>query len=558
MLIKYILLLLVILAIYLILNNSSPIKNSKKNNNFETFESGPIIFELLKNTEIDGSFTPESLLGAVDIKLGISNIKFNIGGKSIIINDLHKIDFIYSIGTNYNYKIIAFPLENFIILMLNNKVIYSKYLNTVKLSKNKLEVLVENGHTITSITTVNSPLKFLGISNTLYRINNEKYDIEMNNKYYSLRNIKNNLYLGVEKPDRAITPDNKLVILVDKERYIVVNELGKLMDINIEKIVNADTWLTYGSTINIINNKKQYLSSNKNLKYDFKGASGLSAVYCDNIASKELISWTIRGLKEGATKPLVKTGNSIYLSNNNMYLQIIHGNPTANKIGLEVSVGNLKNDNSKWIIMTLDNSRLFRTDSNVYLYNPKHDVYLYNTGKDFTLVKMVKGEVVGLDVKDTMSIWTISNIILPTINTETEDSLDYYTFNKEKVYINTQEYEWKKLLDSENEKVKKGLITFNKLKGISDDIEAGINKVKVNIDTVLKTKCASKTPLETDLKYDIIYENNPKKSSRNNIMNTDQVTPCDYISIESIPEDKKITDFKINELSGFNRLQLKK
>jgi hypothetical protein len=550
MLIKYILLLLVILAIPMI-------KKFKKTYNVETFESGPISFELLENTEIDGSFIPKSLLGGVDIKLGISNIKFNIGGKNIIINDLHKIEFTYIIGTKYNYKIIAFPLENYIIIFINDKVIYSKYLNTVTLSKHKLDVLVENGHTITNITTVKSSLRFLGISNALYKINNEQYDIQMNNKYYSLRNIKNNLYLGVEKKDRVITPDNKLVILVDKDRYFVINQLGKSMDIHIDKIVNADTWLTYGSTINIINNTKQYLSSNKNLKYDFKGASGLSAVYCDNIASKELISWTIKGLTEGASKPLVKTGDSIYLSNNNMYLQIIHGNPTANKLGLEISIGNEKNDNSKWTIMTLDNSRLFRKDSNVYLYHPKYDVYLYNTGKNFTLVKILKGEVVGLDIKDSKAIWTISNIILPT-NTESDDSLDYYKFNKEKVYINKREAEWKKLLDSENEKVKEGLRTFNKLKGISDDIEAGINKVKTNIDIVLKTKCASKTLIESDLKYDIIYEKKPKQSARKYIINTDKVTPCDYISIESIPEDKKITDFKINELSGFNRLQLKK
>ena len=550
MLIKYILLLLVIVAIHIIL---------KKTHTVETFESSSISFELLENTEIDGSFTPKELLGAVDLKLGIINIKFNIGGNNIIIDDLHKIDFTYTIGTKYNYKIIAFPLENYIIIFINDKVIYSNYLNNVKLSNNKLAVLVENGHTITNITTVKSPLKFLGISNTLYKINNETYDIEHNDKYYSLRNIKNNLYLGVEKNDKLLTPDNKLVILVDKDRYIVLNQLGKLMDIHIDKVVNNDTWLTYGSTINIINNNKQYLSSNKNLKYDFKGASGLSAVYCDNIASKELISWTIEGLHN---KPLVKTGNSIYLSNNNMYLQIIHGNPTANKLGLEISMDNEKSDNSKWIIMTVDNSRLFRKDSNIYLYHPKYDVYLYNTGKRFTLVKMLKYEVVGLDVKDAKAIWTISNIILPATNTESDDSLDYYKFNKEKVYINQRETQWKKLLDSENEKVKDGLRTFNKLKGISDDIEAGINKVKVNIATVFKTKCPPKIPIDNSVKYDIIYEQTPKntniKKRRNDIINTDKVTPCDYISIESIPEDKKITDFKISELSGFNRLQLKK
>ena len=32
----------------------------------------------------------------------------------------------------------------------------------------------------------------------------------------------------------------------------------------------------------------------------------------------------------------------------------------------------------------------------------------------------------------------------------------------------------------------------------------------------------------------------------------------DYISIEDIPLEKKISDFKISELPGFNKLQLKK
>ena len=535
MLIKYILLLLVVLAICIIFKNKYYV---------ERFESGPVDFELLENTEIDGSFTPKSLVGAVDIKSGIVNINFNIGGKNIIINNLYKLDFNYTIGTKYSYKIVLFPLEHYLILLINDNVIYSKYLYTVKLSNNKLEVLVQNGHTITNITTIKSPLQFLNISNTLYKIGNDIYDVQMNNKYYSFRNIKNNLYLGVAKKDTVKSPDNKLIILADKNRYIIINESSKLMGdwkngISIFKVINANTWLTYGSTINIINNTKQYLSSNKNLKYDFKGASGLSAVYCDNIASNELISWTIKDLIDSPNKPLVKNGNAIYLSNNNMYLQIIHGNPTPNKLGIEVSIGNEKNDNSKWIIMSV-NSRLFKKDSNIYLYHPKTDSYLYNTGKQFTLVKMLKNEVVGLDVKDNKATWTISNIILPTIN-NIDDSIDYYKFNKEKMYINEREAQWKKMLDSENEKVKERLRNYNKLKGVSDDIEAGINKIKVNINNIFKSKCPSKIPIdnkEANSSYDIIYEKKPNMNPKKYLMNTNKIMPCEYKSIESIPEVK--------------------
>jgi hypothetical protein len=366
----------------------------------------------------------------------------------------------------------------------------------------------------------------------------------MNNKYYSLRNIKNNLYLGVAKNDTVQTPDNKLVILAAKDRYIIINESSKIMGdwqngISIFKIINDNTWLTYGSTINIINNNKQYLSSNKNLKYDFKGASGLSAVYCDNIASNELISWTIQAPIVSPNKPLVKNGNAIYLSNNNMYLQIIHGNPTANKLGFEVSVGNEKNENSKWIIMSV-NSRLFKKDSNIYLYHPKSESYLYNTDKQFTLVKMAKNEIVGLNVKDNKAIWTISNLILPTMN-NIDDSIDYYRFNNEKVYINEREAQWKKMLNNENEKVKERLRTYNKLKGIGDDIEAGINKIKVNISTMFKSKCPSKVPIdnkEVKAGYDIIYEKKSRNIHKKDIMNTNKIMPCDYKSIESIPEVK--------------------
>ena len=527
MLIKYILLLLVVLAIGIIIKNKYI---TKSRYSVETFESGPVDFELLENTEINGSFTPKDLLGDVEIKSSIINIKFNIGGKNIIINDLDKIDFTYATGTIYTYKIVLFPLENYIVLLINDNLIYSKFLETIKYSNTKLEVLVQNGHTITNITTVKSPLQFLVASNTLYKIGNDVYDVEKKNKYYSLRNIKNNLYLGVTTKDSVETSDNKLVILNDKTLYIIINESSKLMGtwksgVNVFKVINANTWLTYGSTINIINNNKQYLSSNTSIKYDFKGSSGLPPVYCDNIAKNELISWTIKSIIDTPNKPLVKNGDSVYLSNNNMYLQIIRGNPTPNKVGFEVSMGNEKNDNSKWVIMTV-RGRLFQKDINMYLYHPKTDSYLYNTGKQFTLVKILKNEVVGLETKDNNATWIISNIILPSETTDA-DTIDYFNYNNEKEYITKREGEWKQLLDAENEKVKDRLRAYNKLKSIDDDLDAGLNKIKENVATILKSKCGLD---KKDITYGITYENAPEGTTRDLLINTNKVASCEYNS----------------------------
>jgi hypothetical protein len=566
MLIKYILLLLVILAICIIIN---------KRYNVEHFNVTPIVsmdLELLENIEIVGSFTPAYLEGKIDINIEKSNISFNIKDKKVVINNLHKIDLSYEVGTIYNYKIILFPSDNYILLQINDNLIYSDFLKSVRLENGKIELLGDNNHKVSKFKNTKSQLQLLRTHNGLYKIGNEIWNVEkVDNHYISLRNIKTNLYLGIEKNDTVSTPDNKLVIMKDNDNYILLNKLGKKSNIRLEKVVNTDMWLSYGSTINIINNKKQYLSSNRNTKYDFKGSSGLPAVYCDNIASNELISWTINGKPN---KELIKSDNEIYLKNNNMYLQIIHGNPTANKVGVEISMGDQKNDNSKWIIMSNSEDRLFKKDSNVYLYHPNTESYLYNTGKDFTIVKIKKGEVIGLDIKDNNAIWTITNFISPTNNNES-DNIDYYTFDREKRYINKREKEWKKLLDSENEKVKEGLRRFNKLKGVGDDIETGINKVKTDIDIITKTKCPPrkiclnpidyncippKMPIDNAKSgsgYDIVYKKKPRHNVRKDLMNTNEVTPCDYISIESIPDDKKITDFKISELSGFNRLQLK-
>jgi hypothetical protein len=566
MVIKYILLLLVILAIHIIL---------KKRYSIEHFNKTPIVsmdLELLENTEIVGSFTPSNLDGNIDINIEKTNISFSLKDKKVVINNLYKIDLNYAVGTVYNYKIILFPSDNYILLEINDNVIYSNFLKSVRLENGKIELLGDNTHKVSKFINTKSQLQLLKTHSGLYKIGNEIWNVEkLDNHYVSLINIKNNLYLGIEKNDTVSKPDNQLLIIKDKDNYILLNKLGKKSNIHLDKVVNTDTWLSYGSTINIVNNKKQYLSSNRNIKYDFKGSSGLPAVYCDNIASNELISWTIEGKPK---TEIIKKDNVIYLKNNNLYLQIIHGNPTANKVGVEISMGDQKNDNSKWIIISTSDDRLFKKDSNVYLYHPNTESYLYNTGKDFTIVKTKKSEVVGLDIKDNNAIWTISNLILPPMNNE-HDNIDYYTFDKEKRYINKREREWKKLLDSENEKVKEGLRKFNKLKGISDDIETGINKVKVDIDTISKTKCPPrkiclnsidyncippKMSIDNEKasgEYDIIYEKKPRNIFRKDLINTNMVTPCDYISIESIPEDKKITDFKINELSGFNKLQLK-
>jgi hypothetical protein len=578
-------------------NNIDGFETQRNNiEEFKTQRNELIYIDLLNNKEIQGSFIIENVQDQITLNLGKIHIVFDMINNSINIDKNIKEKFVFTKGDTYNFRVLLFPLENYIILVINNKVVYSNYNNDVGVPYKKIEVLSNNINKINKLIILDSEYSFIDPINELYKIDNHDgiWNIEKRNNYYSIINIDSELYLGMKDKvymDKMNTPYTELIILNGKNGYLIINKLGNVMNLSndniwydkmmLNTISNMDDWLKYGSTINVINSTKQYLSGNPNFKYNFSGSSGLPAVYCDNEGNNQLIGWTIESLEKYKIGKLIKKSHPVYLKNNGMYLQIIRGNPPPSKKGMEISLGTLKNDNSKWNIISTISNRLYKKDIGVYFYHPKTDTFLYNTGNKFKLVGIDKIEIIGLDVQDNNSKWTISNIIPVKDKINTTQTVNYNRFKLEKKYMHDREKEWKKLLDNENKKVKEQLIKYNKLKGITDDIELGIKKTKLDIEKILKEKCpAAKVCLnsidyncippkqildtnKTEKPYDIVYvkKNNTKPIDKRTMdvydINRCGPNPMDYISIESIPEDKKITDFKINELPGFNRLKLK-
>ena len=570
-----------------------------KRNNIEGFDikkNETLYLDLLDNKELQGSFIIENLQDRIILNIGKIHIDFDIINNNIIINKKVNTKFVFMKSNTYNFRILLFPLENYILLVINNKVMYSDYNNDVGAPYKKIELLSNNINKVNKLVVVNSQYSFLDPTNELYKIDNYDgiWNIEKLNKYYSIVNIDTNLYLGMKDKiymDKINTPYNKLIILQSKNGNIIINKIGNVMNINndniwydklmIKKVLNIDGWLKHGSTINVINSSKQYLSGNPNFRYNFSGSSGLPAVYCDNEGNNQLIGWTIDGLEKTKIGTLVKNNEGIYLKNNGMYLQIIRGNPSPSKKGMEISLGKVKNDNSKWNIISVIPNRLYKKNINIYLYHPKTDTFLYNTDNKFKLAGIDKIEIIGLDKKNSNSIWTIDNIISVKDKINIPQTINYNRFRVEKKHMNNREKEWKSLLQDENKKIKKQLIKFNTLKGITDDIELGIKKTKLDIETISKKKCPPSklclNPIDyncippkkilntnkTEKTYDIIYVKKPGvKPIDKTLIDVQDIKTCgpnpmDYISIESIPEDKKITDFKINELPGFNILKLK-
>ena len=346
--------------------------------------------------------------------------------------------------------------------------------------------------------------------------------------------------------------------------------------------------------------------------------SSLFSVYSDNIGDKNLIQWVLEDYYNKKLGYYVKEGDSIYLKNNNMYLQIIKGNSSPNNLGLEVSLGPEKNDNSKWIINKKEGSdQLFRRGIEVYLYHPKMNVYLYNTGKSFVLVGNQKIEIVGSEKKDLKSLWKFELVNLNNRKEEGLEKVDYENFNNDNRYFKKKEDEWKKMLMKQEEEIKGELKKFNSLKSREKDILNNIQNTNENIKKILSEKCPATriclNPIDVscippkknkeqkknkDGLYSIVYVKDSKIKTDPYYINSNIVDKCktlkefdikqsplvknkkyvpkdgvklkitdfkisefpeskDLVLIDSIPNDKKITDFKIEDLPGFEKLELK-
>lgn len=551
--------------------------------------------ELLEPTEIIGRLFLNYYVGTINIHLGDIELIFSQKSTTILSKGkkLHELNFGLNTKFLYNFRILLYPVEQFIAVIINDKILFSEFID---LDINNVQFIVKdvaNGQR-TFFEAKKLDYTFLGNNIELCKlhVNNRYLDassgvpalvngdsqpgsiwsIERHSgKYYSIKSIKNNLYLGF-KPFLYLSNINdngtKLIILCRKTDCIIFNknsyvlniEAGKMDSIfnsvlKIDKVSNIEHWITYGSTFNLINNTKEFLSGNPNLKYDFKGSSGLSAVYSDNVADSQLISWTIEDHSNKHMGYLVKEGSSVYLKNNGYYLQVIRGNPTPSRNGTEVSLGDEKDDNSRWIIKHIGNSRgLFKKDDSIYLYHSKTGTYLYNSGTNFNISGHIKKEVVSLDKTDHNTIWTIGNsIILENKNENfgSENTISYYRYKKQEDFLTSKERLWKTMIDFENKKIKEQLSKYNKLKSVEEDIEKSIKQTQDNITNTEKTKCpnkkvCSKLPSgsciedKTSKPYDIIR----RKDTSISTSNSSNSNP-NWINTDSVDRCKSLADFDI-------------
>ena len=647
------------------LDKTGEIIGSNKSSNYVPIYSKNL--EVIDNTEIKGTFELDDIKGDLLLKIGGIGVEFDLTntkkGVTIYINNklLIQIEKTIQNKVKYEYRILFFPIENYLILILNDEIIYNNFNKEVGVPSKKIEILLKASDVILSKPVINEiKYKFLNSKTELFKINNKTnylninessielvdkksigdkktviWNIEKHDKYYTIRNIINNLYLIIDTEIKLSAKNDKLsdlIILEDnKSNYVIINSIGKVLQLKdikqtnkwieglkLEEVQNVGSWINYGSTVNLANSSKQYISGNLNYKYDFTGSSGLPSVYADDEGKKELIQWTLENVRENKKGYYVKEGDSIYIKNNGLYLQIIRGNPTPGGIGMELSLGPNKNRNSNWIIMhKKDSDRLFRKNSEIYLYHPKSESYIYNTENLFNIGGTQKIETIGIDKKNSKSVLFISNVVsLEKTKIDKEVTIDYYRFNLDKVYFDNKDKEWKELLEQENRKIKQNLEKYDKLKKKETELNSAMVKTKENITKIQETKCPprklclnpidyscipeknKKSKKEKSKLYDVVYVKDTNIVDDPNWINTNDVTKCktindyditqsdnikskkyvlkkgaklkitdfkftdfpeanDYISIESLPEDKKITDFKINELSGFNGLELK-
>jgi hypothetical protein len=625
--------------------------------------------ELIENKELLGSFKLDNIDGKAMIDLDGIQVEFNLKNvDGVVVSSrgkvLASIKKVIQMKTVYQYRLIFFPLEEYMVLLLDDEVVYNGYSKMIGIPPDKkIKVLVKgtNG-TVSKLIVRNSLYSFFNSEYELTRINDKKnylnvsndaldilkkeligdkksiiWNIEHKDKYYSLRNIVSNLYLGIDNSQALVTvnydKETKLIILKGKKNYVILSMTGNVLntadqkqtkkwsdDIQLDKVDNVGNWLNFGTTVNIINSESQYLSGNLNFKYDFKGSSGLPSVYGDDDGTNQLIQWTFDSIEEKKRGYYIKEGDNVYLKNNGLYLQIIKGNPTPSGIGMEISLGPEKNNNSKWVILHKSGaSRLFRTNEDIYLYHPKTDFYLYNTGNKFMIAGTYKIETIGIDKKNAKSIWKIGKVVsLEGEKQPQKQTINFFQYNTNQLYFEDKEKEWKSIISDTNNKIQERITKFNKMKAQEKDLNIAIIKSKENIQEIQKTKCPprklclgsinypckepapkEKTKKEKEKLYDVVYVKEKKNINDPRWMNSNMVKKCktisdfdidnssyiktgkfvpkkgaktkltdfslddfpeakDYISIEDIPFDKKITDFKISELPGFNKLQLKK
>jgi hypothetical protein len=230
-----------------------------------------------------------------------------------------------------------------------------------------------------------------------------------------------------------------------------------------------------------------------------------------------------------------------------------------------------------------------------------------------------KIETIGIDKKNAKSVWKIGKVVsLEGAKQPPKQTIDFFQYNTNQLYFEDKEKEWKKIISDTNAKIQERITKFNKMKTQEKDLDTSIIKSKENIQEIQKTKCPprklclnsinypckqpapkEKTKKEKEKLYDVVYVKEKKHINDPRWMNSNMVEKCktvndfdidnssyikegkfvpkkgaktkltdfsftdfpeakDYISIEDIPFDKKITDFKISELPGFNKLQLKK
>jgi len=622
--------------------------------------------EVLENTELMGTFQVDDTKGNVLLKIGGIRIEYDVFTSKILFHYSGKKDIEIKVPLvqkkSYAYRVLLFPIENYMIFILDGQLLYSGGNEQVGIPGKTVHVSVKGSIGSISQPKISLfPFNFMSTKQELFQINNGKnvlnvngstlelidkasvgdkktviWNIEKNKGYYVVRNIVNGFYLGV-KSGLVLQPqqdkNTRFIILEGNKNMIIFHASGKVIQLDqlaqtnkwieglaLKKVDNVGEWINYGSTIHMVNSSKQYLSGNLNYKYDFNGSSGLPAVYADDLGDKTLIQWTLESLTESKRGHYVKEGESVYIKNNGNYLQVIKGNPTPNGIGMEVSLGPEKNNNSKWTIMHhSDKNLLFRKGGEVYFYHPKTEQYLYNTNASFTIGGKDKIETICIDKKTSQSVWIIGKVVsLEGKRQNKEATMDYYRFELDKTYFTNQDQNWKDRLEKENEKIKKNLEKYNKLKEEEVTVDSSMRKSKENIVEIQKTKCPprklclnaidyecipqknkeKKDPKEKDKRYDIVYVKEKKETNDPRMINTNEVTKCktlkdfditkseyikkekyvprkgtklkitdftftdfpeanDYVSIESIPEDKKITDFKISELPGFNDLELK-